>query len=163
MKQCKVPFLISSYLRRYYFLFFITNNWRYEYLFYSFTLFYFFIWWTLFLYCSCYFCLRLPRFPCHLDQSKFSIIFTPRVRPGTISGSMNQSNFVSNIIYVYAHASSASRPPTGRTILTSPSVAFTNGSAFGELLFLLLAFNYYLVSYLHTYLILYHGRYHACM
>ena len=38
---------------------------------------------------------------------------------------------------VYAHASSASRP-TGRTILTSPSLALTNGSAFGELLLLLL-------------------------
>ena len=37
------------------------------------------------------------------------------------------------IIYVYAHASSASRPPTGRTIHTSPSLALTNGSAFGEL------------------------------
>ena len=37
------------------------------------------------------------------------------------------------IIYVCAHASSASRPPTGRTIHTSPSLALTNGSAFGEL------------------------------
>ena len=40
------------------------------------------------------------------------------------------------IIYVCAHASSASRPPTGRTIHTSPSLALTNGSAFGELLLL---------------------------
>ena len=42
------------------------------------------------------------------------------------------------IIYVCAHASSASRPPTGRTIHTSPSLALTNGSAFGELLLLLI-------------------------
>ena len=35
---------------------------------------------------------------------------------------------------VCAHASLASRPPTGRTIHTSQSLALTNGSAFGELL-----------------------------
>ena len=45
-----------------------------------------FIWFT-------YYCLRLPRFPRHLDQSEFRIIFTPEVRPGTISVSMNQNNF----------------------------------------------------------------------
>ena len=38
---------------------------------------------------------------------------------------------------VYTHASSASRPPTGRTITPTPSLALTNGSAFGELLLLL--------------------------
>ena len=43
-------------------------------------------------------------------------------------------------IYVYTNASSASRPPTGRTIHTSPSLALmTNGSTFGELLLLLLS------------------------
>ena len=41
-------------------------------------------------------------------------------------------------VYVYTHASSASRPPTGRTIHTSPSLALTNGSAFGELLLLII-------------------------
>ena len=47
-------------------------------------------------------------------------------------------------IYVYTHASSASRPPTGRTNdYTSPSLALTNGSTFGE-------FNYYYCIY-HNY------------
>ena len=51
--------------------------------------------------------------------------------------------------YVYAHASSASRPPTGRTIHTSPSLALTNGSTFGELL-LLPCFVFYLRRYFST-------------
>ena len=76
------------------------------------------------------------------------------------------------IIYVYAHASSASRPPTGRTILTSPSLALTNGSAFGELFILVLpptTYNFfrlmfitfvrtYLRTYVPYYLLYYSGR-----
>ena len=52
-------------------------------------------------------------------------------------------------IYVYTNASSASRPPTGRTIHTSPSLALTNGSTFGELL-LLPCFVFYLRRYFST-------------
>ena len=107
-QSIKVPSYLRSYLRRYVRTFIIRTKVR-RHMHSSKIVFlilrimhniilvpyYLFIWSTLIIDIA-----WLPRFPCHLDQSKFRIIFTPRVRPGTISGSMNQSNFDSNIIRV---------------------------------------------------------------